>query len=215
MAQNGLTIVKGSVIRLLFGAERAAKFLAIGALLGALGVLLLGATSDSAKLQFADSFMLLVKQERFEEAAKAFFYPVTYKPQRLAREQAAVGGFLASLFKVAGNLSDQERGSPKGVSASWLLGISGADGPVNPSDIGADSSDIVYYQGRFANEGSAVIALILAHVHGDWRILRFDFRIPRSAEHGPDDFAEFSRKVFSGCGACKPPTVSRDGSSAL
>jgi hypothetical protein len=191
-------------IDMVVAVRRRPRSLGGGALLGALSVFLIAASGAGPKEKYADAFVDLVKEHRFDDAAKMFFYPPSYSPQRLAREETKIGAFLESLFKVAGDLSDQTRGAPRGANAWWSLGVSGADGPVDAADIGADSSGVLYYEGHFTNEGTAMVALILVHIRGKWQILRFDFNIPRSASHGPADFAEFSRRVFSGCRACEP-----------
>jgi hypothetical protein len=165
---------------------------------------LAGMTADTPATQSADQFMRLVKEHRFEEAANAFFYPPNFTPLRLTREHAEIAGFLQSLFTVAGDVNSETKSLPPGESTWWALGVSAADKPLSPSDIGADSSDVVRYLVRCAKEGESLIALNFAHTQGKWLILRFDFRIPRSADNGSEHFEEFTRKVYSGCRACQP-----------
>ena len=105
----------------------------------ALWPFLAGMSGDAHATQSADQFMLLLKRHRFDEAAKAFFYPHDFTPLRLEREQAMIAQFLESSFRVAGNIKSQTRNPPQGASDWWALGI-GAGKPVSPSDIGAEGS---------------------------------------------------------------------------
>jgi hypothetical protein len=178
------------------------RFLGVGTLLSALCMFLVGVSGDSHAVQRADAFMLLIKDHSFEQAAKAFFYPPYYTPEKLARDEATIAEFLESLFKVAGDLKEQARTVPSGSSTWWQLGISGGDKPYTPSEIGADRSEIVYYEGRSTKEGKALIILTFVHIPGNWQ--RFDFGIPRSADDTPAHFEQFARRVLSGCRACQP-----------
>jgi hypothetical protein len=162
---------------------------------------LLGISGDNATAQRAEQFMLLVKAHRFEEAAKAFYYPPQFTPLRLEREHAMIEQFLASVFRVAGDIKSQ-KGMPQGYTNWWNVGV-GAGPPVSPQDIGAESSTIVAYLLQSTQEGRASVNLYFVRVHGKWLILRFDFCIPRTADNA-GHFDEFSRKVFSGCRACQP-----------
>jgi len=166
--------------------------------------LLLGVAGDSAAAPYADRFMLLVEAHRFEEAADAFFYPPDFTPLRLRREQAAIAGFLASLFKVAGDITTQTKDLPPGANTWWDLGISAGDRPLFPRDTGADNSESVYFRVRCTQEGQGLVTLNFVHLRGNWLLLRFVFSIPRSADNAEGHFDEFTRKVFSGCSACQP-----------
>ena len=168
-----------------------------------LSLLSVGAAADSAAIQ-ADAFMTLLKEHRFEEAANAFYYPSDFTPQRLTREKAMGAQLLKSLFDVAGDLGDQARSLPPGTTTWWTFGFAETDRPMGPSDVGADASEAVFYQGHCSKEGRALVLLNVIHLQGRWQVLSFEFRLPRSADESSTHFEEFTRKVWAGCKLCQP-----------
>jgi hypothetical protein len=175
--------------------KRIAKVTAFAALWAALLAAANLATDDTSH-----HFMDLLKSHRFREAAEEFYYEPTHTPAEIGKEKADITTFLQKLFLETGDIQ-RESPTQAGFYTTWVLGVSAGDRPdYSASDVGADDMRNVLYDVQFAREGARQLAIRYAHVHGQWKVLHFEFKIPMSESGGAQRIAALAAKVFPTAG---------------
>jgi len=139
--------------------------------------------------------MDLLKAHRFKEATEQFYYEPSHTPAQIAKDKAGIVGFMETLFREIGDIQ-HEAPLAAGAYTSWTVGISGADHPFSTSELDADGDLLVVYEVQLSREGRDWLKWEYVHVHGQWKVLRFEFEIPNSESGGALRIAALAAKLF-------------------
>jgi hypothetical protein len=161
----------------------------------AIGAALLGACSAASTDVHPQNFMDLLRAHRFSDAAEQFYYEPSHTPAQLAKDKADIVGFMETLFREIGDIQ-RDAPLPAGAYTSWTVGISGADHPFSASNVGADEARVVVYEVQLSREGRDWLQWQYVHVAGQWKVLKFEFAIPKSKPGGEQRIVALAVKLF-------------------
>jgi hypothetical protein len=154
----------------------------------------LAAGSDSSPP--ADQFISMLKQHDFKGAADTFYVPPTYSGERLVKERASIAHGLTFLFGEIGDIETATRELSPPPAEWWVVGQSGGDRPYSAQEVGADGQVRAVYAVKVRTEPRAQIVVAYVHLPCGWRVLQFQFGIPRDDPGAEARWKALASKIY-------------------
>jgi hypothetical protein len=156
----------------------------------------LGLAASAESLPPADQFISMLKLRDFKGAAEEFYVPPTYSGERLVKERASIAHGLTFLFGEVGDIETATRELVPRNAEWWVVGQSGGDRPYSASEIGATGEVRAIYAVKVRSEPRAQIVVVYVHLPQGWRILRFQFGIPRDDPGAEARWKTLALKIY-------------------